>query len=310
MDHADDVVRVAARHRQARVLGRQKRLADVRLVLVEVQPVDLRARRQQAPHRAVAEPEHARDHAALVRLDDAGRFRLRHDGADLLVGHDVRGRVVLPEQAEHGTGRGIEQPHDRQSGAREEAHGGRGHAGDGLRVAQRQLLRHELPHHDRQVGDDADDDPEPDRIGDGLTHAVLLQDLAQPCAERRAREGSSQDADQRDADLGRREEPARLLGEREGGGRPGAAVLDHGSQPRAPGGHDGEFGEGEHPVEGDEADRDDQFEHGVTTGAGKAPAYAPYPLRPGTEMPERSIHDAGQSGHRGCRTSRRPGQTE
>ena len=79
-----------------------------------------------------------------------------------------------------------------------------------------------------QIGDEADHDAEAERLGRPCGHAVRGQeDLRQPVAQRRAREGAGQDADEGDADLDRGEEAARILHEVQGdfgAGRPCSAM--------------------------------------------------------------------------------------
>ena len=92
-------------------------------------------------------------------------------------------------------------------------------------------------------------------------------------AQRGAREGAGQDADEGDADLDRGQEPARILHENQGRAGAGAALLGHGLEAGAAGGDDGEFGKSEDAVEGDESESDDQFEQRcleLLTGSGRA----------------------------------------
>jgi hypothetical protein len=80
-------------------------------------------------------------------------------------------------------------------------------------------------------------------------------------AERRAREGAGQDADEGDADLNGREKAARLLGQRQRRACTGPTRVGHRLEAGFSGGDDGELGQGEQPVEGDEAEGDDGLEH-------------------------------------------------
>ena len=111
-----------------------------------------------------------------------------------------------------------------------------------------------------KIGDEADDDAEAERLGDTRRDALFRPGSRQPSAQGRARKGAGQDAHEGDADLDGREEAARILHQRQGDSRPGAAFLGHGLEAGAAGGDDGEFRKGKDAVEGDEADSDDEFE--------------------------------------------------
>ena len=94
-----------------------------------------------------------------------------------------------------------------------------------LRVAQGELLGHQLADDDGEIGDEADHDAVAQGLGGALGHALGQEDVGQPAAERGAREGAGQDADEGDADLDRGQEPARILHENQGraGARSGPA---------------------------------------------------------------------------------------
>ncbi len=62
-------------------------------------------------------------------------------------------------------------------------------------------------------------------------------------------EGAGEDADQGDADLDRGQEPRRLLGQLDSGGRAGVALVCPLAQAGLAGRHDGNLGHGQHAVE-------------------------------------------------------------
>ena len=168
---AEHVVGVSLGHRKPGMGGVDQDLADLGCRVVEVDPVDIGARRHDATHRPVAEAHHARDHLALVRLDHAGGLRLGHDGLDLLLGHRALGLRALAEEAEDQLGRGIEQPDDRSTDPGDQRHQGRHRAGDPFRVLQRQVLGHEFADDDGEIGDGADHEAVAERLGRALGHA-------------------------------------------------------------------------------------------------------------------------------------------
>ena len=143
---------------------------------------------------------------------------------------------------------------------RHHRHQGCDGAGDRLRIAQREVLRHELADDDRAIGDEADDEAVAERLRRPRRKAGLPQGRSEPLAEGGPGEGAGEDADEGDADLDRRQERPGIFGERQGGGAP-AALIRHGLQAGAAGGDEGEFGQGKQPVEGDENEGDDEFQH-------------------------------------------------
>ena len=96
----------------------------------------------------------------------------------------------------------------------EQVHGLSDHHGDPLRVLQCQALRHQLADEEREVGDDPDDDDHRDRLGcrgrwpervPG-SRATGSESVAPPIE-------TSDDADQRNADLDRRQKSVGMLGQ-------------------------------------------------------------------------------------------------
>ena len=173
-------------HGKARMWGLDQGLADVELVIVEIDPVDVGAWRHDPAHRPVAEAHDTRDHLALVGLDHTGCFRLGHDGSDLLLGHGAVGFRALAEEAEDQLGRGIEQPHDRSTDPGDLRHERCDRTGDTLGVLQGQMLGHEFADHDGEIRDGTDHEAVAERLGGALGHALIEQDLSEAVAKCRA----------------------------------------------------------------------------------------------------------------------------
>ena len=75
-------------------------LQDDRRLLIEIDPVHLRAWRHQRAHGTVAQLQHARDHARLLRLDGACTLPLGDEHPDLRLGDPLLRLLVAPEQAQ------------------------------------------------------------------------------------------------------------------------------------------------------------------------------------------------------------------
>ena len=86
------------------------------------------------------------------------------------------------------------------------------------------MLGDEFAHDDRQIGDGADDDAVAEPARNLAREPLGLQEIAEPAAERRARERAGEDTDEGDADLHGGQEAPGAFGERERGGRPRCAL--------------------------------------------------------------------------------------
>ena len=102
--------------------------------------------------------------------------------------------------------------------------------------------------------------PKPEGFGNPGRNPVRGQDLRQPGAEGRAREGTGEDAHEGDADLDGREKAPGILHQLQGDLGARTAFFGHGFEAGTAGGNDGEFRQGKNAVEGDQADSDDEFE--------------------------------------------------
>ena len=247
------------------MLGLEQQLAERRRLGLEVDPVDLGARRHHRAHGAVAEPHDAGDHAALVRFDGAVMLGLGDQHLDLLVGDALLALLALAEQIEDGAAGNVEQPGQRCGDLGEHGHEGCGAHRDRLGIAQRDLLGNELADDQRDIGDDRHDDADAEGAGHPVGNAIVDEQVAQALAERGAGEGAGEHADQRDADLHGRQEAAGIGAELERAAGAAHVPVDHRFQPGRAGRDDRQFGHGEQAVDDDEDDHRADFEinHGA-----------------------------------------------
>ena len=131
-----------------------------------------------------------------------------------------------------------------------------------LRIGHGDPLRHQLAHDQRQVGDDHDHDDEGHRLAIRRDEGDAIENDAELFGQRRAAIGAGEDADQRDADLHRREKPARIGEQIEGDPGAGAALGRERLEPRLPRGDDRQLRHGEHAVHHDEEENDQGFGNG------------------------------------------------
>ena len=129
-------------------------LAVVRLLQIE--PIDLGAGRHDRPHGTVGEMEHPLHHLVFRLLEHAGFSPLADQSADLLLGEIRFALDRDAEQPQQGIGGASEQMHQRRSPARQPAHRPGDSTGDRFRVVEGDALGHQLPDHQRQIGDGAD----------------------------------------------------------------------------------------------------------------------------------------------------------
>ena len=110
-----------------------------------------------------------------------------------------------------------------------------------------------------------DDDADAEGAGHPVGNAVVDQQVAQPLAERRAREGAGKHADQRDADLHGRQEAAGIGAELERAAGAAHVPVDHRLEPGRPGRDDRQLRHREQAVDDDEDDHraDFDIDHGA-----------------------------------------------
>ena len=254
----DDIVDRPARDGQTAVRRFDQLVAHAARVERDIDPVDILARRHHLAHRPVGKAHDARDDRAFAFLDHPRFRRLGDDQVQFLGGHAIFRFAFKPEQAKDERRARVEQPDERRADFRQPVHRHRHRDRDPFGRAQRELLGHQLARDQREIGGERDDggktrrlgrfgfEAQPGRkpVGDGLTEAC-------------ARIGAGQHADQRDADLHRRQEAAGVGGELARDLRAAAAALLGRLQSRVARRDDGQFGHGENAVEEDE-DRDDR----------------------------------------------------
>jgi hypothetical protein len=257
---ADDVAQAAAANREARAFGLQH-LAQVLFARVlEVEVHDVGARRHQRRDLPVVEAEDVADHRPLLLVDDTGLRAFLDELLDLFLGHGVQRGVAHAdhpqqhvrrrrEQANEGPG-DLGEPHDRQGDAPR----------DPLGRHLPKALRNQFAEHDREVGHDDDDQGGGAQAGGGGLDTEVDEPLRQRSGECRLAHDAAQDSDRRDADLDRREEPGRVLVQREGGRGPAVALLDERLQATAPRGHQRDLRHREHAVDEDEPEQEEDFE--------------------------------------------------
>ena len=130
VDDAGELVEALAAGRKARMPAVGDLLADRLGRIVEVDPHDLHARRHHASHRAVGEVQHAVDHVALRRVEDAGARPFRDHAPHLLLGHRAFRLVRDAQQPDQRLGGDAQQPDDRRAGDRKPRHERRDPGGD------------------------------------------------------------------------------------------------------------------------------------------------------------------------------------
>ena len=247
-------------HRQHRVVRCAELTLDLLGRLGEVDHLDVEARGHQAARRTVGEAHDARDHRLFLGLEHALALGLGDDRLDLFVGDAILAGPCAAEQRQHQAARLVEQPHQRRGDRRDHRHAGRRAGRNPFGIPQRQLLGHELAEDQREIGNRKDHDADPDGAGGRIRDAALQQEFTQPVAEGGARKGARQHADQADADLCRRQEFARVLGQLQRHCRALVAIGGHDFQPRRAGRNNGEFRHGKQPVQEDQNDDDDDFD--------------------------------------------------
>ena len=219
LDDADHDVDAAIAGRQARMLGLHQQFADGALIGLQIDPVDLGARRHHRAHGAVAKPHDAGNHAPLVGFDGAVMLGLGNQHLDLLVGHLLFAFAALAEQPQYGAAGNVEQEDQRRRNGGEDGHRRRHPGCHAFGIAQGDLLGHQFTDDQREIGDDGNDNADAERIGDAFANARRGQEDRQPVAKRGAGEGAGKDADQGNADLHRRQEFARVLSQAQVHGR-------------------------------------------------------------------------------------------
>ena len=209
-----------------------------------VEPVDGVRRHHDVADLAVGEVEHVVQEILLRERDDARALRLVDDGAQLLGGADALARhdVPDPERPQQQGGGRLQEGDDRPQEHGHELDRPRHERREPLGAVERERLRHELPEHDGEVGDQREGNDEAHPAG----HLAGQEGLDGRLAER-----ADEDADGGDADLHGRDDPHRVVHEPQGGARAGRGLR---VQAAAAGGDDGVLADHEERVQPDEAE--------------------------------------------------------
>lgn len=228
-------------------------------VVLDIQPDDVRARHHDRARGAVVEPQHAVDHGLLARVEHAFGRALADHGAHFALGHAAVAGAANAEHGQNGAGRHIEQADQGPRHQRQPAHRPGDETGHALGVTQGDVLGHQFADDEREIGGQRHDHAERDAVGIAAVDAQALQPLRKRRRQRGAAERAGQDADQGDADLHRGQKAPRIFRQLQ---RPaGAAVarMLQRLQARAPRRHHGHFGQGQQPVEHNQADNNQNF---------------------------------------------------
>ncbi|CAB5370571.1 unnamed protein product [Rhizophagus irregularis] len=170
--------------------------------------------------------------------------------------------ALQAHQAKQQPRRRIEQPHHRCRAPCQRQHRPRHRGRQRFRRAQRDLLGYQLANDQRSIGRDADDDHKADAFGGRRAQPQKMQPRRNRAAETRARIGTRQNPDQRDADLRRRQDLARVRRQRQRGARTTIAGARHRLQPRLARRDDRQFGHGENAVQNDQREDDRDVDPG------------------------------------------------
>ncbi len=188
----------------------------------------------------------------LAAVEHAGRGPLLHQHGDLLVGHRRLALLAPGHQQQHGVARLRQQPDERCGQLLQQSHRRRDDQRDPFRAQQREALRHQLPEHHRQVGDDHDRDREGDARRVRRQQRPRAESRGQRFREHLLAHGARQHADRGDAHLDRREESRRLAVQRRSRSGARAPLLLQVLEAGAARGDDGHLRQREHRVERDQ----------------------------------------------------------
>ena len=246
---SDHVIQPVAADRDALVWAVCDRAPHIVLRVDDIDPINVAARRHDRHDALLVEPQHVR-HELLLTFVENPRFRpLLHQHVDLVVCHR---RLVLPfdpQEAQQQPRRRRQQPHQRTRNARNRVHRTRHHRRHAFGREQAKTFRKQLSEHHRDVrqSDDHDRQRQPLRVR--LEHRIGRQPDFQRIGQRRLSDRTAQDADGRDSDLDRRQEPRRLVVQRERELRARGPVICQAPQAHFPGRHHRDFGHREHAVQ-------------------------------------------------------------
>ena len=256
MDDALDRIDIAVADGEARVAAAGNATANLLEVGGKVEPDDVDARRHDRADRPVGQPQHAIDHVPLGGLEDAGVGPLLDHRLDFLLGDRRLAVTGKTEDPQHRLARDAQQPHRRCSHPGQQRHRRCHPHRHRFGIGQGDPLGHEFAQDQREVGDDDNHRQERQGFGEAGNRWKRCQPAGQGLRQRRAAEGTGENADQGDADLHGGEEAAGIVGKPQRSRRAVAALLDELLQPGPPRGHECQFGHREEAVEQDQQDND------------------------------------------------------
>ena len=256
LNHRDHMFEVTARHREARVMACRDALQKFFRRIIKVEPDDILARCHDRAHVPVRQAHHAADHRALVLVDGpAGGAFLDH-AFDLFFRHHLDIHLGEAQHGQDQVGGTPQDEDDRKHDLRQQRHRRRDEACEGFRRRDGNPLRHEFADDNRQIGRRRDHHAKRDEARMLLQRRESLHDPRRHVfRQRRCAIGPHDDADERDAHLHGREESRGVFLQLQGGLGPLVALVGAHLQTVPAGRDNREFGQREHPVEGDQREK-------------------------------------------------------
>ncbi len=209
-DNAEDFVRRAIRNRQKRMRAGINGCANLIFVGINIDPVDFGARRHHFAHRALRQPHSAGQDLMLLCLDHARIGRIGKDHLQFFGCHRRLSARPYAEKANQQAGGCVENPHQRRGNPGKQRHRPRHNQRNRHGCAQCQLLGHQLSDNQTEIGCKRNHQRKTGIIGKFIRNAQTRQPLAHRSAQTRARIGTGDNTDQRNANLDGGEEFARI----------------------------------------------------------------------------------------------------
>ena len=177
---------------------------------------------------------------------------------DFRLGHGWLRGGPRSNQAQDRVARHREQGDRRRRRARQGAHRARDPDRDPFQGVEGEPLRHQLTEHQREIGDQADDDDDRDRPARRPDHRQRRQRPGDRLRERRATKRASQNADQGDPDLDGGEKAIGCGRQIQSNAGPPAPLVGPRLQPRRAGGDDRQLRGRQHPIDRDQHQQDQE----------------------------------------------------
>ena len=228
--------------------------------VVDVDPIDIGARRHDAADGVIGKVQHTFDHVALGLGEDAGLSTFGDHGLHFFFGHLILALAAKSDQGEDALGRDAQQQHQRRADLGDDRHRHTDAHGDRLGMVHGDAFGYQFADDERAIGDAGNHDGNGDGIGIGCQQRPIVQHVGKRRRQGGARISAGDDADQRNADLYRREKQGRIFGQLDR--LFGALVTGIGerAQPRASRRNDGKLRHREEAVQQDQQDNDEDLE--------------------------------------------------